>query len=131
MRRSHLLVKTLAVALLTFLSSAILTHAQDASQGTPKELVFSAAPGAKGTLYKVDNTTVSDPLRGLGKAIEKYGADLPVICLIDSRLPIRMIGDTAALAGKAGFKYVRTFVVDHRSGKVSEVKQGPWMSVPN
>ena len=79
---------------------------------------------------KVDNETVSDPLRGLGKAVEKYGEDLPVICLIDSRLPIRLTGEAPALAGKAGFKNVRTFVLDHVSGKISEIKLGPWVSAP-
>jgi hypothetical protein len=41
-----------------------VAYAQEATRATPKQLVFSATPGAKGILYKVDDTTVSDPLRG-------------------------------------------------------------------
>jgi hypothetical protein len=92
----------------------------------PKQLVFTAFPSVHGVSYKVGNTSESDPLRGFGKAVEKYGDELPVVCLIDSRLPVRLIAETSALAGKAGFKNVRTFALDQRSGKVSEVKLGPW-----
>jgi hypothetical protein len=109
----------------------VVTHAQDETRATPWQLVFPATPGAKGILYKVDDTSVSDPLRGFGKAIEKYGDEFPVLCLIDSRLPIRVVGEVAATAGKAGFRNVRSFAVDHSTGKVSEIKFGPWMSVPN
>jgi hypothetical protein len=106
---------------------SLLTGARRAA---PTELVFSATLGTKGIVYKVDNEAVSDPLRGLGKAIEKYGEDLPVVCLIDSRLPIRLTGEAPALAGKAGFKNVRTFALDHVSGKISEIKLGPWVPAP-
>ena len=128
--REKCCVCALAVLLLIVVCSTSLAYAQDARRGASTELVFSAALGTKGILYKVDNETVSDPLRGLGKAVEKYGEDLPVICLIDSRLPIRLTGEAPALAGKAGFKNVRTFVLDHVSGKISEIKLGPWVSAP-
>jgi|SRR4051812_44532849 predicted outer membrane protein len=130
MYRSKLVLWILTAWLAAFVSSAPLADAQDARSTTPKELVFSATPSAKGVVYKIDSSPVSDPLRGLGKAIEKYGDDLPVVCLIDSRLPIRLVVEAAALAGKAGFKHVRTFAVDHSSGRVSEIKVGPWLSAP-
>lgn len=129
MYRSKFVFSILAVWIASCVISAPLA-AQDIRSATPKELVFSATPSAKGVVYKVDKSPVSDPLRGLGKAIEKYGEDLPVVCLIDSRLPIRLVGEASALAGKAGFKNVRTFAVDHSSEKVSEIKIGPWMSTP-
>jgi hypothetical protein len=131
MDRSNRLLLVCTVWLTISLNPMLLAHAQDVSRGTPKELVFSATPAAPGILYKIDNTTVSDPLRGFGKAIEKYGDNFPVVCLIDNRLPIRIVEEAAALAGKAGFKNVRTFAVDHDSAKVSEIKVGPWLSAPN
>jgi hypothetical protein len=131
MHLSKLLVWTLAVGLTSVLSSVLLAQGPDAGRSTPKELVFSATPDSKGVVvYKVDSVPVSDPLRGLGKAIEKYGDDLPVICLVDSRLQIRLLSEAAALAGKAGFKNVRTFALDHSSGMTSEVKLGPWTTAP-
>jgi hypothetical protein len=131
MYRFKILVCTVAIWQMICFSSVVIGRAQNATQATPNQLVFSATPGAKGILYKVDGTIISDPLRGFGKAVEKYGDQLPVICLVDSRLPIRIIGEAAATAGKAGFKNVRSFVVDHPTGKVSEIKLGPWISVPN
>lgn len=131
MHPSKFLVWALTIGLMTFLSSASPAHGQVAGQPTPKELVFSALPGTKGILYKINKTPVSDPLRALGKANEKYGDDLRVICLVDNRLPIHLIGEAAAMAGKAGFKSVRTFAVDHVSGKASEVKLGPWTTEPH
>ena len=131
MDRSKLLIWTFAVWQMIFFTSVVVVYAQETSRATPKQLAFSATPGAKGPLYKVGDTIVSDPLRAFGKAIEKYGDELPVVCLIDSRLPIRVVGEAAATAGKAGFKNVRSFAVDHNTGKVSEIKFGPWMSVPN
>jgi hypothetical protein len=130
MRRPKLIVGTFAIWLLICFSSEAEPHAQDATRATPKQLVFSATPSAKGVRYKLDDTIVSDPLRGFGKAIEKYGDELPVICLIDSRLPIYLVAESAATAGKAGFKNVRSFAVDHSTGKVSEIKLGPWVSAP-
>lgn len=128
--RAKLSIFALAAFLLVLPGLTALGYAQDARRAATKELVFSAVMGAKGIVYKVDSETVVDPLRGLGKAVEKYGQDLPVICLIDSRLPIRLTGEAPALAGKAGFKNVRTFALDHLSGKVSEIKLGPWVSAP-
>ena len=128
--RAKLSIFILAAFLLILPGSTSLGHAQDAQRATATELVFSASAGAKRIVYKVGNETVADPLRGLGKAVEKYGEDLPVICLIDSRLPIRLTGEAPALAGKAGFKHVRTFALDHVSGKISEIKLGPWLSAP-
>jgi hypothetical protein len=126
----RLSVCTLAVLSLIVLGPTSLAYSQEAPRAAPTELVFSAILGTKGIVYKVDNEAVSDPLRGLGKEIEKYGEDLPVICLIDSRLPIRLTGEAPALAGKAGFKNVRTFALDHVSGKISEIKLGPWVPAP-
>ena len=111
--------------------SALIAQAQDATQATKDHLVFSATPDGKGIIYKIDDKIVSDPLRGFGTAIEKYGSGLPVICLIDNRLPVRTIGEAVATAGKAGFKNIRSFAVDHQSGKVAEIKFGPWTSKPN
>ena len=131
MYHSKVLIWTFAIWQIVCSISGVVTHAQDETRATPRQLVFSATPGAKDILYKVDDTSVSDPLRGFGKAIEKYGDEFPVLCLIDSRLPTRVVGEVAATAGKAGFRNVRSFAVDHSTGKVSEIKFGPWMSVPN
>lgn len=128
--RARLSLCTLAALLLIALGSTSLGYSQDAGRAATTELVFSAVFETKGVVYKVDNETVPDPLRGLGKVVEKYGEDLPVVCLIDSRLPIRLTGEVPALAGKAGFKNVRTFALDHVSGKISEIKLGPWVSAP-
>jgi hypothetical protein len=113
------------------LASGIGANAQNATGEAPNRLVFSATSSAKGIVYKIDGVIVSDPLRGFGNAIEKYGDDLPVICLIDGRLPILVIGNAVSTAEKVGFKHVRSFVVDHNTGKVSEAKFGPWTSAPN
>ena len=131
MYRSKVFVWTLAMWQMICFTSVAVAYSQEATRATPKQLVFSATPGAKGILYKVDDTTVSDQLRGFGKAVEKYGDEWPVVCLIDSRLPISVVGEAAATAGKAGFKNVRSFALDHSTGKVSEIKFGPWMSIPN
>jgi hypothetical protein len=74
---------------------------------------------------------VSDPLRGFGNAIKEFGEESPVICLIDSRLQILVVGNAVAMAGKAGFKNVRSFVVDHGTRRTSEVKFGPWTAALN
>ena len=100
------------------------------AMGATRRVVFAVLPGAHGVIYKVNNNREADPLRGLGKAIERNGKDSPVICVIDSRLPVFQLGEASALAGKAGFKNVRIFALDHDTGKVSEVTLGPWRSTP-
>src|SRR5882762_3906506 len=85
MYRSKVFVWTLAMWQMICFTSVAVAYSQEATRATPKQLVFSATPGAKGILYKVDDTTVSDQLRGFGKAVEKYGDEWPVVCLIDCR----------------------------------------------
>lgn len=113
------------------LVSGVGAYAQNANEKAPSQLVLSATASTRGIIYRIDGAIVSDPLRGFGNAIDKYGEDLPVFCLIDGRLPIRVIGNTVATAEKAGFKHVRSFVLDHKTGKVSEAKFGPWTSSPS
>jgi hypothetical protein len=102
----------------------------DISPSTSKQLVFEAAPGPKQVIYKLDGVILSDPLRGFGRAIEKYGDQTPVVCLIDSRLPIYLAFEGAGIAEKAGFRDVPSFALDHSTGKVSEIKFGLWVSQP-
>lgn len=131
MRVPKLLARTFTAS---WFICACLTMATNAQDKTTKEaltrLVFTVLPSTHGVSYKVNNTQEADPLRGLGNAVEKYGNDLPVICVIDSTLPVRLVAEASALAGKAGFTNVRTFALDHSTGKVSEVKLGPWRSAP-
>lgn len=124
-KRHSVIVVTLGLVVLLGIGSKLY------AQGTkaPKRLIFSAAPTPKGVEYKIDGVVVSDPLRGLGKAVEKYGDQVPVICVIDSRLPMLVVGNAIANAGKAGFKNVQSFVFDHDTKKVSEVKFGRWTTL--
>jgi hypothetical protein len=115
-----------ALQILSFASAC----AQDGSVKRQRELIFSATPSSRGVLYKIDGAIVSDPLRGLGRAIEKYGDEAPVVCVIDSRLPIRVFMNAIGIAGKAGFRNIRGFAFDHRTNEVSEIKFGPWSTAP-
>lgn len=131
MRFPKLMVRIFTVLWFICAWLTIAASAQDKTAvEAPKQLVFTVLPSAHGVSYKVNDTREADPLRGLGKAVEKYGNELPVVCLIDSRLPVRLIAEASALAGKAGFKNVRTFALDNSTGKVSEVKLGPWRLRP-
>jgi len=111
-------------------TSVAVAYAQEATRATRSNWSSRPLPVRRAFFYKVDDTTVSDQLRGFGKAVEKYGDEWPVVCLIDSRLPIRVVGEAAATAGKAGFKNVRSFALDHSTGKVSEIKFGPGCQYP-
>jgi hypothetical protein len=117
-----------AMSQLIFLTAA-RTYAQNLTQRNDKQLEFSATQSGKGIVYRLDGMIISDPLRAFGKAIEKYGAEAPVRCLIDNRLPILVVGNVVATAGKAGFKDVRPFVLDHNTKQISEIKLGPWMAM--
>lgn len=125
-RKCHsLIVITLCLVMLLSIGSKI--YAQGAN--APKQLIFSATPTPKGVEYKIGDVVVSDPLRGLGKAVERYGDEIPVLCIIDSRLPMLVVSNAIANAGKAGFKNVRSFALDHDTKKVSEVKFGRWTTL--
>jgi len=127
-KRAHSL-RILAVVQMIILGLGASALAQNGTQKNRKQLLFSSAPSASGIVYKIDGMIVADPLRGYGKAIEKYGEMTPVVCLVDNRLPISVVGNVVAIAGKAGFKNVRSFVVDHNSSAISEIKFGPWTSM--
>jgi hypothetical protein len=131
MHSPKLFVRTFTIWWFICACLTMVANAQDKTTvQAPKQLVFTVLPSANGVSFRVNNTREPDPLRGLGMAVEKYGDELPVVCFIDSRLPVRLIAEASALAGKAGFKNVRTFALDHSTGKVSEVKLGPWRSMP-
>jgi len=104
---------------------------QDATDGEARPLVLITSPKAKGITYRLDGKDISaDLLRGFGIALEKYGRERPVLILVDSRLPIVTVGEVAGTAGKAGFTHKETFVVDHPSGMVAEIKFGRWVQAP-
>ncbi len=121
-------LRIVAVVQMLILGLGATALAQNGTQKNDKQLEFSANPSASGIVYEIDGKIVVDPLRGLGKAIEEHGEMTPVVCLVDTRLPILVVGNVVAIAGKAGFKNVRSFVVDHNSGAISEIKFGPWTS---
>ncbi len=127
MWRYQPMVWLLSILQVVALASA---YAQDANVKTPREVVFSATPSSRGIVYKIDGAIVSDPLRGFGEAIEKYGHEAPVVCFIDSRLPVMVVLNAVGTAGKAGFKNKRAFAVDHITNEVSEINFGPWTTAP-
>jgi hypothetical protein len=106
-------------------------YSQVSDQGRSEQIIVTVAPSRGGKLYKIDGSTVSDPLRALARTLEKYGDERPVVILVDNRLPISSIGEAAALAGKAGFKHVRSFAWEAKENKGSEIKSGAWLSVPS
>ena len=119
------ILRTLLVVLIALTAIA---NAQEPSAG--KTVVFSAIGDSRGVVYRVNGRIETDPLRGLGKAVETYGDNTSIACLIDSRLPIEVLANAAAMAGKAGFRRVQTFALDHSSGKVAAVTVGAWTTAP-
>lgn len=94
-------------------------------QDQPKSLFLLVEPAKDYLAYHLDSVDVSaDPLRGLGVAIEKNGQDRPLMIAVDSRLPIRVLWNAGALAGKAGFVNIRFYAFNHEDRKMVEVSFG-------
>ena len=94
-------------------------------QDQQKPLFLLVEPSKDRPAYHLDSVDVStDPLRGLGVAIEKNGRDWPLTIAVDSRLPINTLWNAGALAGKAGFVNIRYYAFNNEDRKMVEVSFG-------
>lgn len=86
-----------------------------------------------GVTYKVDSETAELTPKGnllylLNQVRRERGSHVPVIVLLDPRVPIDEIGNVDGTAGKAQLNNLRFFVIDRDTPRMSEIKWGP--SIP-
>jgi len=72
-----------------------------------------------------DPTPGKDALYVLSKLKEQFGADYPIVAIVDDSARIDDLYQVSGIAGKAGFERVRTFISHRDNGKMFEVNFGP------
>jgi hypothetical protein len=104
---------------------AVVVACSGWSQEQRKPLLLVVEQAKNYPAYHLDNADVStDPLRGLGLAVEKNGEDWPLTIAVDSRLSINTLWNAGALAAKAGFVNIRYYAFHHEDRKMVEVSFG-------
>lgn len=65
-----------------------------------------------------------DLLRAFGLLLEQRGRDYPVVVLVDDDSKLSDIYQVSMLAGKAGLLNIHVFLVNRKTGFMSEIKVG-------
>jgi len=72
-----------------------------------------------------DPTRGKDALYVFNNLREKYGADYPIVAIVDDSSTLSDLYQVSGIAGKAGFERVRTFISHRDNGMMFEVNFGP------
>ena len=94
---------------------------------TPKPIVVLVEKVHDAIQYRINSVIVEHPLLELSKMESKYGENYPVIAIVDSRLPIEMVGSVEGMAIKAQLLVTRSFIYDVNGNSMAEIKFGKWL----
>jgi len=100
-----------------------------------RPVLIEVEKAPRGVVYKVDSkptghTSETDILRVLSLVHEKRGADVPVMVLLDPRVPLEQLWDVGGIAGKAQLTHLRYFVPDPDTRTMAELKWSFGTPVP-
>jgi hypothetical protein len=102
---------------------------RDQSQIQPAKTIVVILKKLQGRVtYEVDSKYVNDPIAPLEELLKQRGEDCPVIVLFPWDITFKEELDVNLIAGKAGFKTIRSFVYSRDKGYMSELKLG--VSIP-
>jgi hypothetical protein len=115
-----------AVLLYTVTFSALCWPQQDKQKDVkPIVALVERTRGHLTIKIKPDPTSGKDALYAFSKLKEQFGADYPIVAIVDDSARIDDLYQVSGIAGKAGFERVRTFISHRDNGKMFEVNFGP------
>jgi hypothetical protein len=106
-------------------SAPCWSQVQKAQDTKPIVALVQRTKGRLTIKIEPDPTRGKDALYVFNRLREKYGADYPIVAIVDDSSTISDLYQVSGIAGKAGFERVRTFISHRDNGMMFEVNLGP------
>jgi biopolymer transport protein ExbD len=119
------------VAFLTIPSLRAQDSAQTVKSKQPIAATVHRDQGKLKIAVEPNGAPDGDLLRAFGLLLEQRGREYPVVVLVDDDSKLSDIYQASMLAGKAGFLNIHVFLVNRKTGFMSEIKIGASFPLSN